>query len=150
MDKLDYYVINNIISYLDYRSKTNFIQIDKYNYKNFKKIINYQIGLILKKKLKIFNFDKFTKIRLNYYKFFFLRKIASILLNIEDTKQIKTYNKFKSSKYLTNNLIHYKYLTIYNVKSILENYNFPITKKYKINQYIKKHFYNVYCMIDFL
>ena len=150
MNKLDYFLINNILSYLDFKSKVSFIQIDKFNYYNFKDIIRYNIGIILKKKLKILKFDKYTKLRLNYYNFYFIKKIANILLNIQDDNILKTLSKLKSSKNTTNNLVYYKYLTLYNVKSILENYNFPITKKYKINEYIKKHFYNVYCLIDFL
>ena len=150
MNKLDYFLINNILSYLDFKSKLSFIQIDKFNYYNFKDIIRYNIGIILKKKLKILKFDKYTKLRLNYYNFYFIKKIANILLNIQDDNILKTLSKLKSSKNTTNNLVYYKYLTLYNVKSILENYNFPITKKYKINKYIKKHFYNVYCLIDFL
>ena len=150
MNKLDYYLIKNIISYLDFRSQINFIKMNKFNYYNFKNLINYNIGIIIKKKLKILKFDKYTKIRLNYYYFHYLRRISNILLNIDENYKLKNYSKFKSSKNTTNNLVYYKYLTLYNVESILKNYNFKITKKYKINEYIKKHFYYAYCLIDFL
>lgn len=150
MNNLDFHIINKILSYLDFRSQISFVQIDKFNYYNFNHVIRYHIGTIIKKKLKIINFNKNTKLRLNYYNFYFIKKITNILLNIQDDKILKSLSKLKSSKNATNNLVYYKYLTLYNVKSILKNYNFPITKKYKINEYIKKHFYNVYCLIDFL
>ena len=150
MNKLDYFLINNILSYLDFRSQIKFVQIDKFTYYNFKQIIRYHIGTIIKKKLKILKFDKYTKLRLKYYNFYFIKKISNMLLNIKDDNILKSLSKLKSSKNATNNLVYYKYLTLYNVKSMLENYNFPITKKHKINAYIKKHFYNVYCLIDFL
>jgi hypothetical protein len=150
MDKLDYYLIKNILSYLDFRSQINFIKINKYNYNNFKNYINFNIGIIIKKKLKILKFDKYTKIRLNCYYFHYLRRISNLLLNENNDKKIKFFNKLKSSKKYTNNLVYFKYLTLYNVKSILSKYNFKITKNYNINNYIKKHFYNVYCLIDFL
>ena len=150
MNKLDYYLIDIIISFLDFRSQISFIQINKFNYYNFKNLINYHIGTIIKKKLKLLNFNKFTKLRLNYYKFYFIKKISNILLNIDDNNKLKNISKLKSSKNTTNNLVYYKYLTLYNVESILKNYNFKITKKYKINEYIKKHFYCAYCLIDFL
>lgn len=150
MNNLDFHIINKILSYLDFRSQISFVQIDKFNYYNFNHVIRYHIGTIIKKKLKILNFNKHTKLRLNYYNFYFIKKITNILLNIQDDNILKSLSKLKSSKNATNNLVYYKYLTLYNVKSILENYNFPITKKYKINEYIKKHFYNVYCLIDFL
>jgi hypothetical protein len=150
MNKLDYYMVKNIISYLDFRSQINFIKMNKFNYNNFKNLINYNIGIIIKKKLKILKFDKYTKIRLNYYYFHYLRRISNILLNIDENNKLKNFSKLKSSKNTINNLVYYKYLTLYNVKSILKNNNFQISKKYKINEYIKKHFYNVYCLIDFL
>lgn len=150
MDELDYYMIKNILSYLDFRSQISFIQINKFNYFNFKKLINYHIGTIIKKKLNILKFDKYTKIRLNYYYFHYLKRISDILLNENQYKKKKVYSKLKSSKKFNNNLVYYKYLDYYNVKSILLKYNFKINKNCKINFYIKKHFYNVYCLIDFL
>ena len=150
MDKLDYYITKNIISYLDFRSQISFVQVNKFNYNNYKNLNHYNIGTIIKKKLKILKFDKFTKIRLNYYNFHYLKRISDLLLNENNDKKIKVYDKFKSSKKVINNLVYYKYLTLYNVKSILINNNFKINKNCKINDYIKKHFYNIYCLIDFL
>ncbi len=150
MDKLDYYITKNIISYLDFRSQISFVQVNKFNYNNYKNLNNYNIGTIIKKKLKILKFDKFTKIRLNYYNFHYLKRISDLLLNENNDKKIKVYDKFKSSKKVLNNLVYYKYLTLYNVKSVLINNNFKINKNYKINDYIKKYFYNTYCLIDFL
>ena len=150
MNNLDYFLIDNILSYLDFRSQISFVQIDKFNYYNFKHLIRYHIGTIIKKKLKILKFDKYTKLRLKYYNFYFIKKISNMLLNIQDDNILKSLSKLKSSKNTTNNLVYYKYLTLYNVKSILEKNSFPITKKHKINEYIRKHFYNVYCLIDFL
>ena len=150
MNKLDFYLTKNILSYLDFRSQINFIKINKYNYYNFKNYINYNIGTIIKKKLKIITFDKYTKIRLNCYYFHYLKRIADILLNENIVYTLNNYSKFKSSKKINSNLVYYKYLTLYNVKSILLKYNFKIIKNYKINNYIKKHFYNTYCLIDLL
>ena len=47
MNELDYYIIKNIISYLDFRSQINFIKMNKFNYYNFKNLINYNIGIII-------------------------------------------------------------------------------------------------------
>ena len=119
MNNLDYYLIYEISTYLDYKSKISFIKMDKYNYNNLKNLINYNIGNILKKKLKIIKFDLISKIRLNYYRFYFLKKISNILLNNNEKLKLKKISKFKLSKFYNNNLVYYNYLTINNVKSIL-------------------------------